>query len=287
VLSAVACWRSGGAQDVRKLRREVEALRIKQREVAESIADAFAVAYGRSRERLQVAREHLRLQKTETVEGMEKQVQLAQYQLQSLARRLDEAAGSVKTVAFSTAQRIEEAIALRVRHLEACATLLQAKAKASRAQAAAAKDDFQRADELLADAADLLRSARETLGSDRDYDLQIDSMKQGLRAATAAVRARAQDTRSRLDRVLVDADRIVGALEPDETRTATSFRAEIGIGPTKARYLGPPASFRHRIHICSGGPDGAIGRVRRQMCDVRAVRCWRTLLVGLMQLRVE
>lgn len=225
LLSAVAYWRSGGAQDVQKLRGEIDSLRLKQKELTESIADGLAAAYGRSRERLQTARENLRRQKTETVEGMEKQLQLAQDQLESLARRLEEAAGSVKMVAFSTAHRIEEAIALRVRRLEARATLLQAKAKASRAQAAAAKNDFQRADELLADAADLFQSARETLGNDRDYDLQLEAMKQGLRAATTAVRSRAQDTRSRIDRVLADTDQIVSALESDESRAAASPQA--------------------------------------------------------------
>ena len=225
VLSGVAYWRSGGAQDVQKLRGEFETLRLKQKELTESIADSLSAAYGRSRERLHAARENLRRQKTETVEGMEKQLQLAQDQLEVLGGRLEEAAGSVKTVAFSTAQRIEEAIALRVRRLEARASLLQAKAKASRAQTAAAKNDFQRADELLADAADLFQAARETLADDRTYDLQLEAMKQGLRAATSAVRSRAQDTRSRIDRVLADTDRIVGALESDETRAAASPQA--------------------------------------------------------------
>jgi hypothetical protein len=225
VLSVVAYWRSGGAQDVQKLRGELEALRLNQKELTESIADSLSAAYGRSRERLQAARENLRRQKTETVDGMEKQLQLAQDQLEALGRPVEEAAGSVKTVAFSTAQRIEEAITLRVRRLEARVTLLQAKAKASRAQAAAAKNDFQRADELLIDAADLFQSARKTLGNDHAYDLQLEAMKQGLRAATAAVRARAQDTRSRIDRVLAETDQIVGALESDETRAAASPHA--------------------------------------------------------------
>ena len=223
VLSAVAYRRSGGALDMQKLRGEFETLRIKQKELTESIADSISTAYSRSRERLQAARENLRSQKTGTVEVVEKQLQLAQEQLEGLGRRLEQAAGSVKTLAFSTAQRIEEAIALRVRRLEARASLLQAKAIASRAQAAATKNDFQRADELLADAADLFHAARETLGNDRTYDLQLEAMKQGLRAATSAVRLRAQDTRSRIDRVLADTDRIVDALESDETRAAASM----------------------------------------------------------------
>lgn len=222
VLSAVAYWRSGGAQDVQKLRAELDALRLKQKELTESITSSLSAAYGRSRERLHAVRENLRRQKTEAVEGMEKQLQLAHDQLESLGHRLEESASSIKSMAFSTAQKVEETIALRVRRIEARVTLLHAKAKAARAQSAAAKNDFQRADELLADAADLWQSARETLGDDRTYDAQLDALKRALRDATVAVRTRAQDTRSRIDRVLADTDRIVGALESDETRAASS-----------------------------------------------------------------
>ena len=222
VLSAVAYWRSGGAQDLQKLRAEFESLRLKQKELAEGIADGLSAAYSRSRERLQVARETLHRQKVEAVEGMEKQLELAQDQLDGLGRRLEEAAGSIKNVAVSTARRIEEAITVRVHRLEARAILLQAKAKVSRARTAAGKNDFQRADELLADATDLFHSARESLGRDHSYDLQLEVMKQALRSATTAVRARAEDTRSRIDRLISDTDRIVGALESDEARAAAS-----------------------------------------------------------------
>lgn len=222
VLSAVAYWRSGGAQDVQKLRGELATLQLKQKALTESIAGRLAATYGRSRARLHAAREGFHRLKTETVDGMETQLQLTQDHRELLGQRLEEAAGSVKNVALATAQRIEEAIALRVRRFEARASLLQAKARASRAQAAAAQNDFQRADELLGDAANLFQAARETLAADRTYDLQLEAMKQDLRAATSAVRSRAQDTRLRIDRVLADTDRIVGALESDETRAAAS-----------------------------------------------------------------
>jgi flagellin-specific chaperone FliS len=225
VLSAVAYWRSGGARDVQKLRAEIDALRLKQKELAENITSSLSAAYTRSRERLQAVRENLRRQKAEAVEGMEKQLQLAHDQLEALGHRLEESAGSIKSATFSTAQKIEEAIALRVRRIEARVTLLHAKAKVARAQSAAEKSDFQRADELLADAADLWHSVRETLGDDRTYDPQLDALKRALRDATAAVRARAQDSRSRIDRVLADTDRIVGALESDEARAASTSQA--------------------------------------------------------------
>src|SRR5207247_5607490 len=110
-----------------------------------------------------------------------------------LAKRLEQSARAAKNVTVSAARSAEEAIALRVRRIEARATLMRAKAKATRAQSAAASKKFERADQLLAEAADLLRDARETLGDDHAYDTKLDVIKTALREATKAVRANAED----------------------------------------------------------------------------------------------
>ncbi len=205
VLGATAYWRAGGKQDIQALGR---------------VAQAIAASYDKSRQRLQIARNHLRQLKEEAVEGLEKQVQLAQEQLETLARRLEEGAKSAKDATVAAARKVEEAIALRVRRIEARATLLQAKAKASRAVSSAAKKDFERADQLLQDATELLQSARETLGDDHAYDQLLDAMKLALREATTAVRAHAEDVRQKIEQVLTDTDRIVSSLESDEDQAA-------------------------------------------------------------------
>jgi len=221
-LASVAYWRSGGKQDVQNLQcslqRELEALRAKQKELVESASQSLAAAYDRSRQRLAVARENLRQQKEEAVEGLEKQVKLAQSQLEALAKRLEESARAAKDLTVSAAHSAEEAIALRVRRMEARATLMQAKAKATRAQSAAANREFERADQLLAEAADLLRDARETLGDDHAYDAKLEAIKSSLREATNAVHTHAEDIRKRIEQVLADTDRIVSTLESDETK---------------------------------------------------------------------
>src|SRR5439155_21314623 len=88
-LASVAYWRSGGKQDVQALGREVEALRAKQKELAESVAQSVAAAYERSRKRLQVAREQLRQLKDEAVEGLEQHVKQAQEQVEALAQGVE------------------------------------------------------------------------------------------------------------------------------------------------------------------------------------------------------
>jgi hypothetical protein len=221
-LASVAYWRSGGKQDVQNLQcslqRELETLRAKQKELVDSASQSLAAAYDRSRQRLAVARENLRQQKEEAVEGLEKQVKLAQSQLEALAKRLEESARAAKDLTVSAAHSAEEAIALRVRRMEARATLMQAKAKATRAQSAAANREFERADQLLAEAADLLRDARETLGEDHAYDAKLDAIKSSLREAANAVHTHAEDIRKRIEQVLADTDRIVSTLESDETK---------------------------------------------------------------------
>lgn len=219
-LASVAYWRSGGQQDVKKWSAELEALRVKQKELAESVAQSLAAAYEQSRQRLAAARETLRREKEETVEGLEKQLKLAQEQLEALARRLEEAAKAAKDATVSAAQTAEEAIAERARRIEARATLLKAKSKAKRAVTAAEKKEFDRADQLLDEATELLRSARQMLGDDRAYDHLLDNMKLALRNATTAVRVRAEDVRKKIDQALADSDRLVGQLESDETTSA-------------------------------------------------------------------
>jgi cellobiose-specific phosphotransferase system component IIA len=163
-LAAVAYWRAGGRQEVdhlrRELERELDALRSKQKELSESIAQRIALAYEASGRRLQLARESLHQLKQEAVEEVQGQVQRAQEQLEALGRRLEEGARSAKDATLTTARNLQEAIALRVRRLEARTTLLRAKAKALRAVVSASKKDFGRTEQYLEEATELLRTAR-------------------------------------------------------------------------------------------------------------------------------
>jgi hypothetical protein len=223
-LALVAYWRSGGKQDVQSvqasLQRELDVLRAKQKELVETASQTLAAAYDRSRQRLAIARENLRQQKEEAVAGLEKQVKLAQEQLEDLAKKLEDSARAAKDLTVSAARGAEEAIALRVRRIQVRTTLMQAKAKATHAQSAAANKEFDQADQLLIEATELMRDARQTLGDDHAYDALLDTMRGALRDATTAVRAKAENIRQKLDQVLADTDKLVSQLESDETESA-------------------------------------------------------------------
>jgi uncharacterized phage infection (PIP) family protein YhgE len=223
-LASTAYWRAGGKQDVETARavidRKIEELSAKQKEFVESASQSIAAAYEASRQRLQAAREAIRQTKEEAVEDLEQQLKRAQEQLDALAQRLEEGARSAKEATVAAARSVEEGIALRVRRVEARTKLLHAKAKTTLAVTAAEKLDFLKAEERLEEATDLLRTARAILADDHAYDELLDKMKASLRDATAAVKAKAEDVRKKLDQVLTDTDRLVGSLESDEAKAA-------------------------------------------------------------------
>lgn len=213
VLALVAYWRSGG-------KRDLELLRAKQEELAESLLLVVEQAYDASRQTLRQTAEGLRHLKDEAVEGMEHSVERAQQQLQTLERRLEETARAARNSTAAAAQKAERALRVRVHRLEARGSLLYARASVVLANHWANKGEFLRAEQRLDQATALLALARETLRADHAYDEQLEVVKRSLAEATSAVRAKAEDVRQRIDQVLADADRIVGSLEADETRAA-------------------------------------------------------------------
>jgi uncharacterized protein YpiB (UPF0302 family) len=224
VLAAIAYWRSGGKNDAKKLRQEVDVLRAKQKEFAESASQAVAAAFANSRQRLEDTRTHLRRLNQEAREQLQKRIKRAEEQLESLATRLEAAAQSVKNATVGAARDLEESIVRRVHRMEARARLLEAWDKAEKAVILADKQRFDDAEQLLDEAVELLRSARQTLNDDHAYDEQLDVVKKGLRTASLAVQNRAADARQKIEEVMTETDRVVCALESDEEKAAEQSR---------------------------------------------------------------
>jgi hypothetical protein len=220
ILAAVAYWRSGGKQDVRAVQRELEMLRAKQQQLAESVSQAIETAYALSREHLATARENLRKLRHEAVEGLEKQTQAAQEQLETLAARLEQGAKSAVSQTVAVAQSAEHAVTKRVRRLEARVTILQAKSRATRAAHLAKKRDFANADDLLREAVFEFDRARQILGDDHAYAELIGALKHSLHEAAGAIRAQVEVAFHKAELALRDADRLISRLEVDETAAA-------------------------------------------------------------------
>src|SRR6267378_216643 len=73
----------------------------------------------------------------------------------------------------------------------------------------------------LESAGENLRRARAALYDDHAYDDQLDDMAVKLRQANDAIKGHAREARIKINQILMDADRIVGSLEKQETQAAS------------------------------------------------------------------
>jgi len=190
------------------------------------IQSGSSASYDSSRERLQHAREALRQAANDAAQGIQEELKKAREQLDVLSGRLEEAARSAQDKTITAARQAEENLGLRVRRMEARSLLLRAKAEASLAVRAAAKNDFDRAEQRLASATELLRRARACLVDDRTYDDQVEDMEVALREASVAIKEHAKNAGSKVEKVLTDADRIIGSLEVRESNENAVIRSK-------------------------------------------------------------
>jgi ElaB/YqjD/DUF883 family membrane-anchored ribosome-binding protein len=220
VLAAVAYWRSGGDADVRRaqdeIRRDLDALRAKQRELVDHAADRLAAAYNRSRSQLHTVQTRIGDLGHHAAEGLQDQLHRTSEHAKRLLDSLEHAAERAKDLTVTGARNVEQGIARRARRIHARVVLLEVKAKAALASRAAGDERFEAADEHLADASRLLAETRAILDDDEVIAEELTAMKAKLLDAAEAVRTRAEDTRRRIDAVVADTDKVVGDLEVAE-----------------------------------------------------------------------
>lgn len=228
-LAGIAYWRAGGETDLRRahdeLRRDVDVLRAKQRELVDGAADTLAAAYNRSRSELRSVQTRIGELGRHTAEGLQDQLHRAGNQAQQLLTTLEHAAGQAKNLTVAAARNAEAGIARRARRIHARVVLLEVKANAALAARAADDRDFDRADRRLADASQLLGEARAILDDDHVIAEGLAAMKLRLLEAAEAVRTRAEDTQRRINTVVADTDRVVGDLEAAEDHAERSPEA--------------------------------------------------------------
>lgn len=215
ILSLTAYWRAGGREDIDRLRHETGALLVNQRKVVAS-------AFEHSRERLRATQAELNTLKQGLATKLATQVERAQEQLDALSARLEAAALEAKDATAVAAEQSQQAIARRVRRLQARVTLLSAQTEAMRAVDFARDRDFAQAERRLEEATELLQRAREKLGEDAAYDVGLMTAKRSLREATNAIRNHAADAREQLDQVLSDTNKLVESLQSAEAQAASA-----------------------------------------------------------------
>lgn len=175
-----------------------------------------------SRERLRATQAELNTLKQGLATKLTTQVERAQEQLDALSARLEAAALEAKDATAVAAEQSQQAIARRVRRLQARVTLLSAQTEAMRAVDFARDRDFAQAERRLEEATELLQRAREKLGEDAAYDVGLMTAKRSLREATNATRNHAADAREQLDQVLSDTNKLVESLQSAEAQAASA-----------------------------------------------------------------
>lgn len=224
VMAVLAWWRAGGRQDVgaarKRLDEEIEQLRAAQSQLGEVFLLAIEEAYEESRETLQQTAEGMRQLKNEAIDGLGQELERITEQLRGLQRRLEDDLKSARNTTLAAAQGVERSLRRRVHRVQARGSLLYAKGAAMLAVRWARKKEFLRAEKRLDEATALLALARETLRADHAYDEQFEDVKRALAEATGAVRGQEQDVPQRIEHVLTETDKLLGALETEERQAA-------------------------------------------------------------------
>ena len=217
IFSGIAYWRSGGRSDVEQareeIRRELETLRTRQKALIEALTYRIQHGYEQSLQRIKRAQSRLQEMKDETVEGLQKRIDLAMQDLESLKQKAEQGIASVKGGMVEKAHQAEEAVARRVRRIEGRIQILSIKSAINRAQRFIEKQEFDQAEELLKEAVNELREARMYLP---DYDPSLNTVLTTLREALKAVQMKAEDLRTKVEQVMKENEQLLSALEGAE-----------------------------------------------------------------------
>jgi chromosome segregation ATPase len=139
-------------------------------------------------------------------------------QLGELKRQAEQELAQVRTEVSSRALTVQEALARRIRHIEANLEVLRARDEISAAEELAADGAFLEAEQLLEDALARIREVKlrlsDVIGEDPAFAPALDALHAGLRS----VRARANDHKRQLDTVLSASDSLLAWLKSREPR---------------------------------------------------------------------
>lgn len=207
---------------LRRLRAgtDYQELAAQQKDLVAAAKESIEQAYHRIRRNLADAGECIRRVKAESSQAGQHHARMAGEHLESLSGLLEEGVRAASRVTLSTARQTQEAIADRVRQLKARAMLLLAETKATAAREAVMNYRFESAEELLDESAELIRRVSNELAGEPRYAAVIESIQRALRESIVSLRAHAEITVKKMDRLLAESTQLVEQLESDEARMA-------------------------------------------------------------------
>lgn len=199
-LAGLAYWRLFGEADIAALRRRFE----------EDLASRIRAGYDESLARIRRAQERLAEARKEVSAGVRDRIDALAGQLAHVRDDAEVALAKLRDGVASTASATEQALARRVRRIEARTHVMSARSEIERAQRLAAKGDFVCAEEALDEAVAKVRDARARFADD---DALFTDVLSALREALRAVRVMAEDHKRQIDRVVAKSETLTANLE--------------------------------------------------------------------------
>lgn len=178
--------------------------------------------FDRNRERLLDIRARLRALREDSQDSSESQISQAQAQLERLIERLDVATRSLSAMPIAAIQQARQEVDRRVTRLHVRTRILEAKVRVARALDAAARKEFGPVENELKAAAELVRTARLDLGSDREFADQLAVFAAALPKALTAARAGSAEAAREIGQAINSANLLIDKLQLDEISAAAS-----------------------------------------------------------------
>ena len=163
-------------------------------------------AHARTRRNLAATRELARRLKAEAVDGAERQAARIWHQLDRIAERLEGHFRAAASVTVDKAREAQETLADEASELMTRTLLLLASSKAKAARTAMLEHRLVEAEDLLDDAADLLRRVPPETRREARHAAMVDETHRALREAAASLRTHAEVTLKKMDRLLGQCD---------------------------------------------------------------------------------
>jgi hypothetical protein len=224
VLAGIAYWRAGGRQELTAARAELmqdlEALKGKQRALAEGLSIRVRSGYEDSLARVRRAQERISRLKEEVSADLRRSVEAMSRQLADMKLEAEEGLARLKSEASAGLQGTQEELARRIRRIEGRLQVLVCRIEMARAERLAEKGDFVAAEMLLEEAVARVREVKTRLSDETEEDPAFTNVLVALQGAIHSVRERAEDHQRMIERVVSASDSLLASLEAREQQTA-------------------------------------------------------------------
>jgi chromosome segregation ATPase len=205
-IASVAYWRSGGAQDIGRLRSELV-------ETGDELRTRLRGGYEEALRRIDRARALLAEIPPQVSASVRASIDSLNKELSTVRHEVEQELQRLKTSVSASSQAARDAVATRVRRLEGRVRLLVARGEMARAESLAERGELAAAEDLLEDALMKVREVQRGLGPLFEDDPAFAHLLAALRQAIRSVRTRAESRKREIEELIAESDNLLHTLE--------------------------------------------------------------------------